>query len=412
MSTPARADFRRGACPGLSAPMQTGDGLLARLMPTGTITLDAMSGLAAAAQTYGNCIVEITSRGSIQVRGLTPESAPAFAEAVAALGIPAHDGVPVIADPLAGLDPSEVIDAGRLAAALRTALAEQSFAPRLAPKISVVVDGGGNLHLDAIPADIRLRAVASADGPQLHIAAGGDAAGAVPLGTIARSEAIDTVIRLLQEIAAGGSDARARDVIRAGSADATAPAREPAEPIGSHHLHRNKMAVGIGLPFGHTEAGLLNSLLGAACEAGATGVRTAPARALLVLGLTQSGAEVFAAAARRLRFIVEPGDPRRRLYACAGAPICASGEIEARALAPRVASDAGMLLMERRETIHISGCAKGCAYQRAATLTVIGRDGVCDLFVEGEPAGSCESWQLENRLGQIIFDRLQKRIHG
>src|SRR5215831_19149422 len=100
MTAAARADFRRGACPGLSTPMQTGDGLLARLMPTGTITLDAMSGLTAAARKHGNCIIEITSRGSIQVRGLTHASAPAFAEAIAALGIPAHDGVPVIADPL------------------------------------------------------------------------------------------------------------------------------------------------------------------------------------------------------------------------------------------------------------------------------------------------------------------------
>src|SRR5262249_52390927 len=111
MTATARTDLRRGACPGLSTPMQTGDGLLARLTPTGTVALDAMAGLAAAARRCGNGIIEITSRGSIQVRGLTHESAPAFADAVAALGIPAQDGVPVIADPLAGLDPREVVDA-------------------------------------------------------------------------------------------------------------------------------------------------------------------------------------------------------------------------------------------------------------------------------------------------------------
>ena len=64
MTTTARTDFRRGACPGLSKPMQTGDGLLARLMPSGTIALDAMAGLSAAALNYGNRIIEITSRGS------------------------------------------------------------------------------------------------------------------------------------------------------------------------------------------------------------------------------------------------------------------------------------------------------------------------------------------------------------
>jgi precorrin-3B synthase len=408
MTASDRTTFRRGACPGLSTPMQTGDGLLARLMPTGTITLDAMEGLAAAARKHGNCIVEITSRGSIQVRGLTPASAPAFAEAVAALGIPAHDGVPVIADPLAGLDPTEVIDAGALAAELRAALAEQPFAGRLAPKISVAIDGGGALHLDAVPADIRLRAIATPEGSRLHVAAGGDAASAAPLRTIAPTDAVDAVVRLLQEIAARGPDARARDVMRAAPASEP-PARAPADPIGPHRLRGNAIAVGLGLPFGHTDTGQLNSLLRAARELDASGLRTAPGRALLVLGLPPDCAKALTAEARRLDFITERGDPRRRLIACPGAPICASGEIEARALARQVAGK--MSLMRRDETIHISGCAKSCAYQGTATLTVIGRNGACDLFVAGAPAGSCETWQLEKRLGQIIFDRLQKRIH-
>jgi precorrin-3B synthase len=410
MTATARTELRRGACPGLSTPMQTGDGLLARLMPTGTISLDAMSGLAAAARKYGNCIVEITSRGSIQVRGLTPESAPTFADAVAALGIPAQDGVPVVTDPLAGLDPTEVIDAGALAGELRATIAGQSFAQGLAPKISIAIDGGGALHLDALAADIRLRAVAMPDGPQLHVAAGGDAANATPLGTIAPADAIETAMRLLREIAAHGPEARARDVIRAATARETAAAREPADPIGAHRLRRHKMAVGVGFLLGHTDTGALNSLLRAARDADATGVRTAPGRALLVVGLTRPGAEVFTAAARRLDFITERGDPRRRVVACAGAPICASGEIEARALARQVAR--GMSLMQRDETIHISGCAKCCAYQGVATLTAIGRDGACDILVEGKPASSCEHWQLESRFRQIIFDRLQKLIHG
>ena len=48
--------------------------------------------------------------GSLQVRGLTPLSAPLFAAAVAALGIELCDGVPVLADPLPG-DPAALIDA-------------------------------------------------------------------------------------------------------------------------------------------------------------------------------------------------------------------------------------------------------------------------------------------------------------
>jgi precorrin-3B synthase len=411
MSATARTDLRRGACPGLSTPMQTGDGLLARLMPTGTISLDAMEGLAAAALRHGNRIIEITSRGSIQVRGLTPASAPAFADAVAALGIPARDGVPVIADPLAGLDPHQVVDAGALAAALRDAIGTEPLAP-LSPKISVTIDGGGQLHLDALPADVRLRAVATPDGPRLHVSIGGDAAGAMPLGTIAPQDAIDTVMRLLGEIAVQGPEARVRGVIRAAAPTAAAaPARPPADPIGPHRLRRSEIAVGLGFPFGHTDTTLLSGVVRAAREVGAIGMRTAPGRAVLVVGLAPSAAEAFTAAAHGLGYITDARDPRRRVIACAGAPICASGEIAARALAPRIAETAAPLL-DPDEVIHVSGCAKGCAHHGRAALTVVGRDGACDLLVGGTAAGSCTAELLAQRLADLARRPLPKVRHG
>ena len=59
----------RRACPALSAPMETGDGLLVRFMPTGPIPLDAFIGLCWAARAHGNGVLEIIARGSVQVRG-------------------------------------------------------------------------------------------------------------------------------------------------------------------------------------------------------------------------------------------------------------------------------------------------------------------------------------------------------
>src|ERR1700692_499262 len=114
---------RRGACPGLSAPMKTGHGLLVRLLPIGTIALDAFAALCAAARQHGNGIIEITSRGSIQIRGLSAASAPRLGASVATLGITAVDGIPVLTNPLAGLDAEQTIDSEALAADLRHALA-------------------------------------------------------------------------------------------------------------------------------------------------------------------------------------------------------------------------------------------------------------------------------------------------
>ena len=104
-----------------------------------------------------------------------------------------------------------------------------------------------------------------------------------------------------------------------------------------HRLRDGSLACGIGLAFGHADASALERLVDIAGAAGASGCRMAPARALLIIGLTSQSASAFAAAAERLGFVVRADDPRRNVVACAGAPICASAHIAARALAPRVA---------------------------------------------------------------------------
>src|SRR5437868_9892979 len=103
------APYRRGACPGLSTPMATGDGLLVRIRSKEGISLDVLTALCDAARQHGNGIIEISARGSIQVRGLTPRSAKPFARAIANLGIADKCSVAVIADPLRE-DPEALID--------------------------------------------------------------------------------------------------------------------------------------------------------------------------------------------------------------------------------------------------------------------------------------------------------------
>ena len=158
--------FTRGACPRLAAPMETGDGLLARLVPAGPMHLRALAGLCTAAQTYGNGTMEISARGNLQIRGLTPDTAPLLADRVVALGIDSSDGTPVLADPLPG-DPSALIDANALAIKLRKALAGSRLV--LAPKVSVIVDGGGRLHLDGLAAEIAEEVEFAGMGIALHV---------------------------------------------------------------------------------------------------------------------------------------------------------------------------------------------------------------------------------------------------
>jgi precorrin-3B synthase len=399
---------RRGVCPGLSRPLPTGDGLLVRLMPIATIPLGAFAALCAAAQHHGNSIIEITARGSIQIRGLNAGSASKFADEIAALGMAAADGVPVLCNPLAGLDAEEIFDASALATALRGALAQQSIAERLDPKVSVVIDGGGPFNLARIAADFRLSARLVNGTPALHIGVGGDAASAIDLGLIAPEYALEAVLRLLSVLARRGSSVRASDVIAAegaipfhdvlepacaASATQFAPAgatnldaklapRQSKDAIGLHPLRDGALACGIGLAFGHAEASLLEKVAGAAAAAGAHGLRTAPNRALLAIGLHEQSAADFVSAADELGFVTRASDPRRYAIACAGAPLCVSGYIAARAMAPHIVAAAAPYLGDG-STLHISGCGKGCAHAGAASLTVIGTVDHCALVANG-----------------------------
>jgi len=393
----ARAVFfsqRRGACPGLSAPMPTGDGLLVRLLPAGTLRLDALRALCAAARAHGNGVIEITARGSIQVRGLSSDTAPRFADAIAALGIAAQDGVPVVYNALAGLDREEIVDAAALAADLRRTLGETSLHQRLAPKISVVVDGGG-IGLDDLATDIRLRAVAVNGGATLEIAVGGDAASATKLGAVMPDHGVAAVMRLLDVIAQRGRTARARDVIaadagafRAAIADLLLGGVSRGRPwtsrraIDAHKLCDGSLAIGIDLPFGHTDAPTLECLADAAASVGAVGIRAAAGRTLMIVGVPPAKAPDLLGAAHHLGFIIAADDPRRHVFACAGAPACASANIAARSTAAEIVASAAPHLNDDFQ-IHISGCPKGCAHPAAAALTVVGGADGCALIAGG-----------------------------
>jgi precorrin-3B synthase len=96
----------------------------------------------------------------------------------------------------------------------------------------------------------------------------------------------------------------------------------------------------------------------------------------MTIGLIAETAPGLAVAAEQLGFIVRADDPRRRVIACAGAPVCASAHIASRALAPLIAAQTECV-------IHISGCAKGCAHAAPAALTIVGTTDGCALVANG-----------------------------
>ena len=186
-------------------------------------------------------------------------------------------------------------------------------------------------------------------------------------------------------------------------------ARAPVEMVGTHPLRDGRRALGVGLAFGHAEAETLIALVERAAAHGTRAVRPAPGRALLLIGIAGQDVTALAHEATRLGFVTRADDPRRRIVACPGAPACASGFIAARAIASEVAENvaedwAGM--------IHISGCPKGCAHPRPATLTIIGSERGCGIVADGTARATPQTYVDPRQLAAHLAQRIDEPAHG
>ena len=384
----APAPRRRGACPTLDVPMPTGDGLLARIrVAGGQLDPVRLEQLALLCGTYGNGVVEITARGNLQVRGLTAAIVPAFARAVRQI-ISVEEGLVVETPPLAGDDPLEFVDPRPLAVAIRTLAAP--YAHRLGPKVAVIVDGNGQIGLAALKADLRLVAVA-ADSWLLSV-------GTTLLGTTQRP--LDCAGIVLAALAVLGPLGRAPALDLPALLSAlgdrvspSAPVQQPTtSPIGNFLL-RGRRATGLGLPFGAMPWQALAALADDAWRFGVSTFRFGPHHTLLAIGADEG----LVAAAAPLGLVTEPRDPRRRVSACVGSEGCAAGHIAARTVAARLAP-----ALPAGCSLHVSGCAKGCAHPGRADVTLVGQADGYGLVIDGRagdtPRAVLRADQLETAL--------------
>ncbi|TPL52750.1 precorrin-3B synthase [Mesorhizobium sp. B2-4-4] len=466
---------RRGACPALSAPMQTGDGLLVRLNPvaggpsSGGLSPKLLIGLAESALRHGNGIMEVTARGSLQIRGLTTQSATLLAKEVDALGIVVRTGVPVETGPLAGIDPQEIADPRPLADRIREAVEDAGLTQRLGPKVSVVVDGGGQLTMDAVTADVRLKAASTEAGIRWRVSVAGDGRNAKVLAKVNAHAARDIAVAALRMVAEKGREAHTRDlserqIASLASWHSTAPpsvlpdisptrgeiahsrsplpiswdaegepapeppisplvgemsgrteggaVEHPRSPIGVFDLNTGR-ALGIGLPYGSMPAERLIALAQSAVTLGTSEIRLAPGRALLFLGQPPAANPSLQQTAATLGFVTAPTDPRTRIAACPGAPACASGRIATRDIAEAIATENADSL---DFTLHVSGCAKGCAHPGPAALTVVGGENGAGLVVNATakalPAGYRPGYDAARGIGRVAAAIRSARYQG
>ncbi|MCJ2060508.1 precorrin-3B synthase [Methylobacterium sp. J-048] len=432
MSAPAHrralpeAPARRGWCPGLSRPMPTGDGLLARVHPPlGILTLPQARVVAEGARRYGNGHLDLTARANLQIRGISEATRAPLAcllEA-AGLGDTRADGGPqrlTLTSPLAGHDPAESLDVPALARAIE---AVGLTVPGLPAKTLVVVEG----RLDAEMPDGDACVFPRASGG-IGIAVAAEQ-GFHDLATCAAEEAPAAVAALLQAFARTRmrrmrdlspedfsalavavhlemqarvpSPVRERDRVRdatspedPGPSPQPSPARErghggvirwavPFSPrAGVEWLAPSQSVLTVDAPFGRCTADTLDRLVDRASCLGAGEIRLSPARGFVLLPLQAPSTADLTALAED--FIIAPDDPRRSVAACTGAPACASGSTPTLTDAARLAEIFALFAADGRSA-HVSGCAKGCARPGPADLTLVGRNGSYGAVIGGAP---------------------------
>ncbi|MBT9370557.1 precorrin-3B synthase [Rhizobium sp. CSW-27] len=387
--TLSTASMARGACPALDAPMLTGDGYLSRIALVDAISPRELAALCALSERHGNGMIDISARGNLQIRGLTPTSAAALEADVRRLALPLREGLAVEWSPLAGLDPTTDIDPRPLGLAIMARA--KDLRGSLAPKLSVVIESCGLIRLDDLLADIRLVATENDVRKGWHILLGGTARQGRVIGFVHEDQAADCVAALLSHLAALGPRTRGRDVDPAGLPEMVSHALEASTPqllsphrdaFGLLDLKDGKCALRVALPFGQIQSRQLSAFADHARRCGIESVRPAAEHTLLAFGSRQA-CTALQAAAKTHGFITDVNDPLRQIDACPGAPSCQSARLDTHALGRLAAEEAGELF-DGSLGLHLSGCLKACAHPTAATLVFAGTDDATHLVIDGK----------------------------
>lgn len=343
----------RGWCPGALRPMMSGDGLVVRVKPRlGRFTQDQAMGIARAALAHGSGVLDLTSRANLQIRGVRADAHPALIAELDMLGL---------------VDASEAVEARRNItvtpfadeAVLRAAQVVENVLPILPPlpgKFGFAVDCAAQRVLTDVSADIR---VESSDCGTLLVRADG-----MEKGWPTDEARLPDVIAILVKgfVALRGKEhdpGRMAQVSRAllcdGNplfADLGSPSLAPGPAAQAPDPGLSLQGALVGFAFGQTDTATLAAL------ATLGPIRLTPWRMVLVEGLTRMP--------DLPGLITDAADPLRRVVACTGAPGCPQGLAPTRPFARALAA-----AVPAGKSLHVSGCAKGCAHPGVAEVTLV-----------------------------------------
>ncbi len=345
--SPASTPKVYGWCPGALRPMMSGDGLVVRIRaPLGRLSQTQAEAIAALSRQYGIGLIDLSARANLQLRGISAETHDAVIAGLKVQGLLDQDAATesrrnILLTPFWQEDDLSHEIACRLERALLAAKDLQ-----LPGKFGFVVDTGAAPLLQNCAADIRIER----SGADIILVADGSQLGRPVTVETAAQAAIDLGRWFLDQGGAPTGRGRMHVLLsrRAVPAAHSSPCSSPAPQPTLGHTAAGQL---VGLEFGQITA-----------EAFATLAKTGPLRLTPWRMILVEGRRDLTALPS---VILDATDPRLQVRACTGAPGCLQALSATRDLARDLAP-----FVPKGQTLHISGCAKGCAHPGPAPLTL------------------------------------------
>lgn len=340
------------ACPGALQVHQAADGALARVrLPGGMIDAPQLEALALASARFGSHAMELTSRGNVQVRGVTDSEA--LADAIADAGLlpsASHERVRnVVASPLTGRQGGQT-DVRELVRNLDAAIQASGRLASLPGRFLFAVDDGRG-DVSGLGADVGLHFLD--DDTAALLVAGVDTG-------IRTQDGVSTLVKVAERFTAvRGSAWRTTELTNvehllegltrtAEPGTTWPPVVRP--PVGWIHQDDDRVALGAAVPLG-----VLKTRVAEYLAAVGSPLVITPWRSVLICDLDEGVADAALRVLAPLGLVFDDGSPWLDVSACTGSPGCAHSAADVRRDAARAVYD-GAEASHR----HFVGCERAC----------------------------------------------------
>ncbi|MCW4353044.1 precorrin-3B synthase [Hoyosella sp. YIM 151337] len=358
-------------CPGALRLHAAADGLLARVrLPGGALSAAQMHTLAELAREHGSGVLELTSRGNIQIRGLrAADPAGTILTAAGLLPSPTHERVRnILSSPLSGLI-GGFADVRSWVRNLDAALCADAAMTELSGRFLLAVDDGRG---DVAGLDTDIAAMVYDESSVALLIAGADTGVRMPPEAV-----VSTIMAAVHAFLAVRTDEwRVRELPRAGHEITehlaltpdpqhmpVAISSRPLPPIGWFAQDDGQVTLGAGLKLGRLDARLAEFI--AAIERPLT---VTPWRTLVISDLDDWRAEQVVRVLAPMGLIFDAESPWIETTACTGSPGCNKSHTDVQKDAAD-AIESGTSPAEGRQ--HWAGCERGCGTPPGDTTVVV-----------------------------------------